>query len=61
MSWSISIGKEIISMVPRGVAGSWDAVETKEGDGWRLVWKIDEPQVEDPIENGVRVSLVRAT
>lgn len=39
------------------MVGNWDAVETAERDGWRILRETTRTTV----ENGVRVSLVRST
>lgn len=53
VSWDIE-GERMV-LKPRGMPGSWDAVKTKEGQGWRIVWKGEKAVV----GQGVEVVVVR--
>ncbi|KAL1592252.1 hypothetical protein SLS60_011329 [Paraconiothyrium brasiliense] len=50
VSWAIQEEGEKKILRPRAEAGAWDAVKTKEGRGWRVVWKVDSATVHHEVE-----------
>ncbi|KAJ4359994.1 uncharacterized protein N0V89_000553 [Didymosphaeria variabile] len=50
LSWIIQQEGEKKILRPRAEAGAWDAVKTKEGRGWRVVWKVDKATVHQEVE-----------
>jgi hypothetical protein len=53
LGWEIQGGEQRF-LRPVGREGAWDAIKTREGRGWRLVWKGDR----DTVQSEVRVSVV---
>jgi hypothetical protein len=52
LSWDIQEGEQRL-LKPMDHAGAWDAVKTKEGHGWRVVWKVDKATVQSEVQISV--------
>ena len=53
LDWEIKGKAQVLQ--PSGVSGAWDAVKTKEGRGWRVVWKKDLATVHQEVQILVKV------